>query len=431
MTECTIHVKGMYCTACENRIQKGISRLVGVNSCRADYQKEEVHVCFDEDLISKEKIYETIGELGYETKSDLNWYVHIGSILLILLAIYMIADHMGWTSIFRKIPEVQTTMSYGMVFVIGVLSSVHCIAMCGGINLSQSVIASKNNNAVIRSNLFYNFGRILSYTVIGGLAGGIGSVITFHGRLKGLMAILSGTVMVIMGLNMLGIFKTLRRFHIQMPNEIYRLGTRLVKGKSSFYIGLLNGLMPCGPLQTMQLYALSTGSVIKGALSMFLFSMGTTPLMFGFGTMSGKLNKKYAKNLLTISACIIFALGIGMVGNGFSLSGISTPERSADTQKVAVLEDGKQSVTTEIDYGSYESFTVKSGIPVVWTIHVPKGKLTGCNSEIRIPAYDVDVKLSEGDNIVEFTPKETGKISYSCWMGMIKSRIYVTDGTLE
>ena len=237
--------------------------------------------------------------------------------------------------------------------------------------------------------------------------------------------------MVIMALNMLGIFKALRRLHIQLPGGIYRAGARLVKGKSSFYIGLLNGLMPCGPLQTMQLYALSTGSVIKGVLSMFLFSLGTTPLMFGFGTMSGKLNKKYAKNLLTISACIIFALGIGMVGNGFSLSGIATPERSADNRNVAVVEDGKQSVTTEIDYGSYEPITVKSGIPVVWTIHVPKGKLTGCNREIRIPAYDVDVKLSEGDNIVEFTPKEPGKISYSCWMGMIKSRIYVTDGTVE
>ncbi|MBP5623054.1 MAG: sulfite exporter TauE/SafE family protein, partial [Thermoguttaceae bacterium] len=60
--------------------------------------------------------------------------------------------------------------------------------------------------------------------------------------------------------------------------------------RSSLVIGLLNGLMPCSPLQSMQIYALSTGSIIRGALSMLLFSLGTVPLMLGLGVFSGKLN---------------------------------------------------------------------------------------------------------------------------------------------
>jgi len=60
--------------------------------------------------------------------------------------------------------------------------------------------------------------------------------------------------------------------------------------------GLLNGFMPCGPLQAMQLYALGTGSFIAGATSMFMFSLGTVPLMFGLGAISsiagGKLRKR-------------------------------------------------------------------------------------------------------------------------------------------
>ena len=54
-----------------------------------------------------------------------------------------------------------------------------------------------------------------------------------------------------------------------------------VAGKSSYYIGLANGLMPCGPLQAMQLYALSSGNWWRGALSMFCFCLGTIPLMLG------------------------------------------------------------------------------------------------------------------------------------------------------
>ena len=427
MTEYRISVKGMYCTACENRIQKNISKLEGVKSCKADYQKEEVLVCFDGDKSIRKKILATIEDLGYETRRDSDWYIQIGSLLIILLALYLIADHLGLLAVFRIFPSIETTMSYGMVFVIGLLTSVHCIAMCGGINLSQSVMAAKKEKAITKSNLLYNLGRIVSYTVVGGVVGGIGSVVTLHGKLKGLMAILAGVVMLIMAFNMLGMFKALRRWNLHLPKGFYQAGAKLIRGRSSFYIGLLNGLMPCGPLQSMQIYALSTGSVIKGAISMFLFSLGTTPLMFGFGAISGKLNKKYAKYLLTISAVIIFVMGLSMVGNGLSLSGIGTVTKRSTGENMAVVEGMEQHVITEIDYGSYEAITVKQGIPVVWTINVPKGKLNGCNGELIIPAYDLDVKLVEGENIVRFTPQETGVVPYSCWMGMIKSQIKVID----
>lgn len=56
-----------------------------------------------------------------------------------------------------------------------------------------------------------------------------------------------------------------------------------------------------------------------------------------------------------------------------------------------------------------------------------EGKLNGCNSEIVVPAYDLFVKLHEGENIVSFIPDETGTIPYSCWMGMIKSSINVVE----
>lgn len=108
-------------------------------------------------------------------------------------------------------------MSYGMLFIVGLLTSVHCIAMCGGINLSQSVNSVKNEGKILKSNVYYNLGRIISYTLIGGIVGQIGSVIALNGVFKGAVAIIAGIFMVIMGINMLGVFPTLRKFNIRMP----------------------------------------------------------------------------------------------------------------------------------------------------------------------------------------------------------------------
>ena len=94
---------------------------------------------------------------------------------------------------------------------------------------------------------------------------------------------------------------------------------------------------------------------------------------------------------------------------------------------IAEYRDNAQYVKTDIDYGSYEAFTVRKGIPVEWTIFVPEGRLNGCNNEIVVPAFDLTVKLHEGENMVSFTPYESGTIPYSCWMGMIKSSIKVVE----
>jgi sulfite exporter TauE/SafE len=372
-------------------------------------------------------------EIDPEKKQDkaqekkLEKNIQIICILIIILAVYIILNHLGMLKILNIFPSINSAMSYGMLFVVGLLTSVHCIAMCGGINLSQSVNSVKNDNKILKSNLYYNLGRVISYTLIGGIVGAIGSVISFNGIFRGIIAIIVGIFMIIMAINMLGIFPSLRKFNIRIPKKLAIVLNKSKKGKSSLYIGLINGLMPCGPLQSMQLYALSTGSFLGGAISMFLFSIGTVPLMFAFGIISSKLNKKFTDKMFTISAIIIFVLGISMLNNGMSLSGLNLNIVNTSYENIAEIVDNYQTVETEIDYGSYEPITVKNGIKVKWIINVPKGKLNGCNEEIIIPAYNIDIKLQEGENIIEFLPEKTGTFSYSCWMGMIKSYITVID----
>ena len=145
--------------------------------------------------------------------------------------------------------------------------------------------------------------------------------------------------------------------------------------------------------------------------------------------------------MLTVSAVLIFVIGINMISNGLSLSGIAVPQTTqvADNSEAASVEnteqeevvsessEGIQRVQSQVDYSYYEPITVKAGVPVEWTIVVPEGKLTGCNSQIIVPEFGLQIPLQEGENIVEFTPAETGTIPFTCWMGMIRSQINVVS----
>lgn len=200
-----------------------------------------------------------------------------------------------------------------------------------------------------------------------------------------------------------------------------------------FIVGLLTSLMPCGPLQIVQLYAMGTGSVIGGASAMFVFSMGTLPLLFLFGIVNTLITQNYTKVILRLSAVIVIVLGFVMVGRGLSLSGYSVDashfknSSSREMGHVAKVEGNVQTVTTSIESGSFPEITVQKGIPVIWTIKVSEEELNGCNNAIIIPKLNVEVSFQVGDNIIEFTPEEAGEITYTCWMGMIKSKIIVVD----
>lgn len=98
----------------------------------------------------------------------------------------------------------------------------------------------------------------------------------------------------------------------------------------------------------------------------------------------------------------------------------------------ATVKDGVQYITSTVSSRQYEPITVQQGIPVKWTLNVPSGALNGCNNSITIPKYNLEVSLKTGENVIEFTPDESGTFPFSCWMGMVRSSITVVsdDGTV-
>lgn len=456
----TLVVINMTCVNCENIIERTLTDVPGIESVRASYSTGTVTVTYDEDVIDTSRIEELLEKQHYHVRKEKNKnvgvtdqenasntkgaessgeprdYTNIVGAVIIIFALYLVITRLGLTNIVNAFPVAKTGMGYGMLFLIGLLTSVHCVAMCGGICLSQCV--EKNENAplskfqTIRPSLLYNLGRVLSYTVIGAVVGALGSVVGFSGTMEGIVQILAGVFMVIMGINMLNIFPWLRKFNPRMPKIFAKKIYAQRQSKGPFIIGLLNGLMPCGPLQAMQLYALSTESPLKGAISMFLFSVGTVPLMFAFGALSSFLNKKFTGKLMTASGILVVILGVVMFNNGLGLSGITLPtlpiiSESDGEATVATIEDGVQIVITGLSSGRYEPIIVQKGIPVKWTIQAETGDINGCNNSIIIQKYKIKKDLQVGDNVIEFTPTESGTVPFSCWMGMIRSKITVVD----
>lgn len=469
----TLKAGGMTCTGCENKIENVVSRMKGVISVKAEYKNEKVSVEYDANIVNLSDIMKRIEKLQYKVDIDTSVSTQtddkkkenlkILGIVIAIIAIFILVES---TIGFNFAPEIQDKMSYPMLFVIGLLTSIHCIAMCGGINISQCskykfVDNGSGKTKKFYPSLLYNLGRVVSYTVVGGIVGAIGSVINFSGTLQWIIIILSGILMLIVGINMLNIFPFLRKFNPTIPRFLRKKVNKEKSGKGPFIVGLLNGLMPCGPLQAMQIYALTTGSAIRGALSMFMFSVGTVPLMFILGLLSSVLNSKFNEKMQKISAVLVILLSFTMISRGVNLSGVNfgnifndnkenvqnnnnsnKTDNNSNTSKtnensnngstvkpgIAVINGDIQEVTTYLTNGRYYAVNVQKGIPVKWTIKVKKGELDGCNNPINIPEYGIrNKKLVVGDNVIEFTPTKTGKYVYTCWMGMRRGNISVVD----
>ena len=462
----TLHIDGMSCLNCEHRIRYALKTTPGIQDASVSYNTDLAHVVYDTDTISLKQIQKIIEETGYtvlpETDtSNYNMKKTLISLAVILL-LYALLQHFGILNLLAPGQLADTKMSYGMLFVIGLITSVHCIAMCGGINLSQCIPQPSSTSDVSGSSrplviflpaLLYNAGRVISYTVIGFILGLIGMLIGANAQtgisyfLQGILKIIAGIFMMIMGVNMLGIFPWLRPLTLRIPRF---LSTKVLKKRASsrypLFVGLLNGLMPCGPLQSMQIVALASGNPFSGALSMFLFSLGTVPLMLGFGSLVSALGKRFAQKMIYIGAILVVVLGLSMFSQGTALSGISGNGISGDNisqNNVSGDSSGtddpasapKQTENTQVIYstlqpGRYPDIKVQTGVPVKWIINAPKGSLNGCNYRVLLRSFGIEHTFSEGENVIEFTPTKSGTFQYTCWMGMIRGNITVTD-TLE
>lgn len=435
-----MRIDGMFCNHCKQRITSIFQKDPSIEKIKIKNGVAEI-VCENDQ--NKAEWIRRICEAGYETKAE--WISEkrakvkntatLKEFLLILVALllaaYVLQKIFGY-NIFNVIPQIDSSLTYGMLVVTGLFTSIHCISMCGAVNLTA---VSRGSSGKLNGPILYNFGRVLSYTLTGALAGALGSSLSMSSTAQGIVITAAAVLMLLMALNMLGVLD------LSTPSCMVRFRN----GQSSFVIGLLNGLMPCGPLQAMQLYSAGTGSIAGGALAMFLFGIGTVPLMLGMGLLLKFQGEKWQRWITRISAVLIFVLSIvtlnrGMLALGIQIkipgsagkesvisfsSDVDQTSENTGSAEASKEEDNCQIIEGELTYNSYGDYVVKKGIPVRLILHAEKQYLTGCNGELLIPDFDIDIKLKEGDNVIEFTPTEAGTYTITCWMYMITNTITV------
>lgn len=220
------------------------------------------------------------------------------------------------------------TTSYFVAFLMGLISSLHCIGMCGSIIGTLTLSLSpdiRNKKALLLPFVFnYNLGRITSYTIAGALAGIIQSLAVMHlSEIHGhrLLQILSAIIMASAGLYIAGWFPRfayIEKIGVYFWKKIEPFGRKLIPVKNrsqAFLFGMVWGWLPCGLVYAALAVAATAGDVTKSALTMLAFGLGTLPAVMGVGIMTGILTRlsrmqrfKQAVGLFMIALALLAAL---------------------------------------------------------------------------------------------------------------------------
>lgn len=320
-TSLQLPVRGMICRPCEDAVCERLLHTRGVIDAQASYRKGTVTVEYDPDIVTQSALEQVLADTGYPVgeRSVSGTVVDLLCLALAVLLAWGLPQLMGLI----RVPQLTEHASLGYVFLIGLLTSTHCVGMCGGILLSQTTDAGAITGRSKRgaaASAAYNSGRVVSYTLAGAAFGAVGAIIPYTANVRSMVFTITGAFVLLIGLRIGGLLPGLRTLGAALPGAcaLPRRTKRRYAGRP-FVIGLLTGLMPCGALSAMWMYAVSTGSAVQGALAMGVFALGTVPLLFLFGALQSFLPRGWMKYVVKGSAVLVIALGLSMLVKGLRL----------------------------------------------------------------------------------------------------------------
>jgi len=220
-------------------------------------------------------------------------------------------------------------VNYGTAFLIGLIASVStCAAVVGSLVLAVSANFAKENDQV-RPQIFFHIGRLVSFFILGGVIGAVGSAFELGMTGAFLLSFIVALVMLVLGINLLDVFPWVRKLQPTLPKF---LSSHLLEVKkinhtlTPVLLGIVTFFLPCGFTQSMQLYALSTGNFITGAMIMFIFALGTLPVLALLSFTSLGIHDKVKSGIFfkTAGLIVIFFAIFNLI-NSFVVIGLLPP----------------------------------------------------------------------------------------------------------
>ncbi len=331
MNKYTFHVSGTHCASCKILIEDILNEEGIVNNVHVDLKNQTVEIDTESDK-NQDEILELLNpkisshkynlsvERGIKEKQNdtLIWQaIPIGILFLVL---FFGLQKSGILNIGLGGAVTPTTS-----FIIGLIASVSsCLAIVGGLVLSLSAKISQDNVSDKKTFILFHAGRIVSFAVLGGVLGAIGSAIGINFTFTAVLGIIASLIMLALGLNLVGVFE---KNNITLPSGIFKFFRKIEhKTLTPLLVGFGTFFLPCGFTQSMQFSALSSGSFTSGAILMLAFALGTLPvlLLLSFGS-SSFAHSKYAPLFFKSAGVVVVGLGLFALLGGLAGLGIIRP----------------------------------------------------------------------------------------------------------
>jgi sulfite exporter TauE/SafE len=289
--------------------------------------------------------------------------------------------------------------------------------------------------------------KLIAYTTLGFLLGLLGQTISISDSTRIILQLIAGVYMIIIALDLLNVHPIFKYAVIQPPRFLTRMVHKQSKSRDIFapaFLGFMTIFIPCGTTLAMEALAIYSGSPIFGAAIMGVFTLGTMPLFFGLGFLTSTLTERFRANFLKVAGVVVIYLGVISINGSLVAAGspltlqnlaLNSPIQidfsggqtdMEASQLSGVLVNGVQVVDIEVKSNGYfpSRLVVKKDLPV--RLNLKSNGAFSCASAFRIPSLGIVKNLKPKDNAsVEFTPVSSGKIAFSCSMGMYTGVIEV------
>lgn len=451
-----IKIIGMRCVSCEVLLTDEFGRIPGVEKviiCRqtglaeVEHREGELNLKdfqniarkFGYDVIDPDQTKE---EAKRGSLKDWIWGVATAGGLLVLLWLLSRADILPSGS-FNK-----NSVSYGTAFFVGIAASLSsCLAVVGAVVISFAEKYESSGQGffqrVAKPNLLFQTGRLAVFFILGGILGLIGGEINISGQFLAIFNIVLAVILIWLGLSILQLMPSLSRLGFHLPRSFSSRWNRLKDSDHPLAPLMLGGFsffLPCGFTQSMQLFALVSGSFWLGGLTMLIFAFGTLPILLLLGGTASWAKTKNLGFIQKASGFLVIFFAVFLFNSGLALSRVDglvfssqpkvEPKPELNLEEILAVQESEkigdfQEVKMAITPYGFEPkiIKIKKDLLVRWVIDGTQA--SGCTNQIIVPSLGISKEIEVGKNIVEFIPTKAGELAFSCWMGMVRGKFIV------
>lgn len=328
----------------------------------------------------------------------------------------------------------MTSLNLLTIFTTGLLTGgLSCLAVQGG--LLATTIAQQEEDKLKKKTLktgnalpilSFLISKLIAYTIFGFLLGWLGSLVQLSLTVTVFMQLAASIVMIGTALNLLNVHPIFRYFVIQPPKFLFKLVRNQSKSKALFAPALLGALtvfIPCGTTQAMMVLAITSGNPFGGALILFTFVLGTSPLFFTLGYFATKLGDALHKKFMVVAAVALIFLGVYSLFGSLRLAGIDFGSAPQPT----ILQTATTEPTVTIGEIGYSPNTVAVAAGSTVKLHLVNQGGSGCIQAFTIPKLGIQrvIPVGQSDVITFQAPSEKGPLPFMCSMGMYRGVINV------